>query len=79
MATEDKYIHTLKDLSDTCTQSVTMHEQRYINLWTMNLHPNIQYLLFFLFLGIFRHWDSVENNKQGRTWHMLSLGASRTG
>jgi hypothetical protein len=39
MATEDKYIHTLKDLSDTCTQSVTMHEQRYINLWTMNLHP----------------------------------------
>ena len=29
--------------------------------------------------GIFRHWDSLENNKLGVTWHALSLGASRRG
>ena len=29
--------------------------------------------------GIFRHWDNVDNNKAGVTWHMLSLGASRRG
>ena len=29
--------------------------------------------------GIFRHWDSIDNNKLGVTWHALSLGASKRG
>jgi hypothetical protein len=28
---------------------------------------------------VFQDWDNNENNKEGITWHMLSLGAARTG